>query len=70
MDVFGGPLFCLPCIVSVEKPAVQLIVTPLQVMTLLLIIAFKILSLILAFNSLTMMWLGVISFVFMLLGFF
>ena len=41
-------------IVSIEKPAViQLIFTPLQVMTLLLIIASKILSLFLAFNSLT-----------------
>lgn len=41
-------------IVSIEKPAViQFIFTPLQVMTLLLIIASKILSLFLAFSSLT-----------------
>lgn len=46
-------------IVSIEKPAViQLTFTPLQAMTLLLIIASKILSLFLAFNSLTDMTKG------------
>ena len=61
--------FIMTFMFSVEKSAINLVEAPLYMKSYFFLIAFKILSLALAFNSLIMVCLGVNLFVCILLGF-